>query len=529
MRTDSSPTIRRRLLAAGGGWILVAVGEAAAYSLLAAAIVHDWSPRTVIISAMASTALTIAMTRAGYLTGARLAGDLYSRVGTALARAKLSWFTDGNRALVSTVASRSIPTLMAVPAHQMQTYIVAPLVPPLLMLGVGVVLGWTTAVFVVSLLAVAFVVQAFAQRWLAAVDAVRHRAHSTAAASVLTLIDHLEILRSTAGPTGAVAGLEQSWLEQETATNATTTAAARASFVSALATALPTIGVAMYLVVVDAGAVGSLAAILLTLRASAPIDSLAAAGVGTSDLRSTVADYRSVVSAPSLPEPVVADHPRPTGHSLDIVNVTVAPGTNPVTMSVPEGTRVVVRGRSGTGKSTLLGLMMRFDDPRSGSITLGGVHLGDMAFHTLAQSFAYVSQNTVVFTGTLASNIRLARPEASDAEVERAARMAMLSDVIDRCDNGIHQFVGNAGGALSGGERQRVDIARALLADADVLVLDEATSALDGATEAAVADALIAKRCSLVVVTHGSSRIWRPDAVVDLTRSGEETASASGR
>ena len=168
------------------------------------------------------------------------------------------------------------------------------------------------------------------------------------------------------------------------------------------------------------------------------------------------------------------------------------------------------------GKSTLLGLLQRFDDPAAGAVTLGGVSLSALEETEITARIAYVPQDPVVLTGTLAENIRLGRPGASDDETLHAAERAQLREVIARHPLGIHQHLGIHGQSLSGGERQRVAIARALLKNAPVLVLDEATSALDKNTEERIADALADLDATLVFVTHRDPAIWHPDRTITL-------------
>lgn len=175
-----------------------------------------------------------------------------------------------------------------------------------------------------------------------------------------------------------------------------------------------------------------------------------------------------------------------------------------------------VTGVSGSGKSTLLELLMRFDDPEHGHILLGGVKISDMAYEDLAAHIAYVPQDPIVFTGTLAENIRIGNPQASDVEIDSIARKMRLESVIDRTPEGIHQSVGQQGAALSGGERQRVALARALLKKAPILVLDEATSALDEQIEKVIADSIRALSATVVFVTHRDATIWQPTQSIAL-------------
>ncbi|MEV6122857.1 ABC transporter ATP-binding protein [Streptomyces sp. NPDC052077] len=508
-------TAKRRLLLISFGWVLVAVAEAAAYTALAWAIANGRPPGPVLGAAGAAVAITVLVSRGGYLTGARLAGDLYDALGTAFARAKLSWFTEANRALIGTVAGRAIPTLMSVPAHQLQTFVLAPLLPLLLLVGVGIVGGPSAMLFVGVLLAVAFVAQSAAQRALARADAGRGDAEQAAAAASLEFVDHLELLRTAAGPDRAVARLTATWQAQEAALARTTNASAPATLVSGLAGALPLAGIVVLLAVtgIDDPA-SALALVILTGRAAAPLDALALTGLTVNDLRTTVRQYRAVAAPPALPEPS-RSAPR-NGHELELANISHPPVLHGLSAVVPEGARVLITGPTGSGKSTLLNMLMRFDDPEEGHVTLGGAALTDLRHEDLAAHIAHVPQEPVVFDGTLAENIRLGNPEATDDDVVEAARKAHLDTVVARSAHGIHQDVGHHGSALSGGERQRVALARALLKNAPILILDEATAALDAVTEQRVVHALRQLPCTIIAVTHRRTEIWDATDVITL-------------
>ncbi|MDN6179168.1 MAG: ABC transporter ATP-binding protein/permease, partial [Micrococcaceae bacterium] len=267
----------------------------------------------------------------------------------------------------------------------------------------------------------------------------------------------------------------------------------------------------------------ALALIILTARASAPLDALALAGVSINELRTTINRYRAVLSAPVLPEPTKSV--QSVGHAMtvnDVSHITVLKG---ISTEVPEGSTTIITGPTGSGKSTLLSLLMRFDDPDNGRIELGGVDLTDMRYEDLAQRIGYVPQDPVVFDGTLADNIRLGDPSATDEEIIHAAKQAALGQVIEQSPLGIQQSVGHHGNALSGGERQRVAIARALLKQAPILILDEATSALDTATEAKIAETIRALPCTKIVVTHrDADTTWQPTGHIALgAPSGRNT------
>ncbi|WP_232299802.1 ATP-binding cassette domain-containing protein [Leucobacter komagatae] len=509
---------RRRLALVAAGWALVALVEVAAYTCLALAIRDGGSIALVLTVAAASLLVTVLVSRAGYLAGARLAGDLYAGLGGALNRAKLSWFTPANRALVTTTSGRAIPSLMSVPAHQLQLLVLSPLIPLLLVGAVWIVAGAQTALLVLGLLLAALAVQALAQRALARSDANRHELETAATAATVELVEHLELLRTAAGPTRALERAEAAWAEQERAMARTNRAAAPATLLSAIASALPLAGALLFLTATGGFAepAAALALLVLTARASAPIDDLALSGIALSELRAHTDAYRAVLGAPALPARADTGPRAPAGHDISVRGLSQAPVLDGVTASIPAGARIHVTGPSGSGKSTLLGLLLRFDDPAGGEITLGGVPLTALSEADITSRVAYVPQDPIVFTGSLADNIRLGDPAASEEELAAAAAGAQLTEVVARDPLGIHQPVGTHGQRLSGGERQRVAIARALLKRAPVLILDEATSALDEHTEMLVAGAFAALDCTLVFVTHRDPSIWHPDHTITL-------------
>jgi len=515
------PGARRRLWRIGLAWSLVAALEATAYTVLAVAIAEQLVAGWVLLAAAVALAATVLVTRAGFFSGARLAGDFYAALGQALARARLSWFTDAHRAQVALMAGRGIPGFMSIPAHQLQAFLHAPLMPLFLLTGIAWLAGLATAAMVASLLALSLWVQYRAQRALARADQGRHAADQGAAQATPELVDHLELLRTAAGPERALTRIEARWRTQEGALAATNRAAAMATFVSTLAGVLPLAGIASWAVLSGIQPAETvLALLILVARAAAPLGELALAGLGVNDLRAALDDYRHIVQAPALPEVPAHEAAQPSDHTLTLRHVCHAPALDGINTVIPPGAKLCVRGASGSGKSTLLGLLMRFDDPEQGEILLGGVPLNRIRYDDLVARIAYVPQDAVLLTGTLAENIRLGQAQASGADIEAAARQAALGYVIARSPQGIQQPVGHQGALLSGGERQRVALARALLKQAPIVLLDEATSALDEATERDIAAVVRALPATVVFVTHRDPAIWQPTHTLDLSQTG---------
>jgi ATP-binding cassette, subfamily B, multidrug efflux pump len=216
--------------------------------------------------------------------------------------------------------------------------------------------------------------------------------------------------------------------------------------------------------------------------------------VAPSPLRGEVSFHGVTFSYPGAEDPVLRD----------------------VTFTATPGTTTAIVGSTGAGKSSLLRLVLRFSDPREGQVLLDGLDLRDLSWESLRGAIGYVSQDVFLFHGTVRDNVAYGRPEASDAEVEHAARLAEAHEFIEALPDGYATGVGERGQTLSGGQRQRIALARAILRDPAILVLDEATSAVDNETEAAIQRSLAvvtAQRTALVVAHRLSTvrdahRIW---------------------
>ena len=196
---------------------------------------------------------------------------------------------------------------------------------------------------------------------------------------------------------------------------------------------------------------------------------------------------------------------RPQASALDHVDLDIAPGET-----------VALVGPSGAGKTTVVQLIQRFWDPETGKVTIDGYDLRDMARHDFRQAIALVPQDPVVFAASARENIRFGRPDASDREVEEAARAAHAYDFLEALPEGFDTYVGERGVMLSGGQKQRIAIARAILRDAPILLLDEATSALDAASEREVQAAVdqLAKTRTTVIVAHRLATVKKADRIV---------------
>jgi ATP-binding cassette subfamily B protein len=187
-------------------------------------------------------------------------------------------------------------------------------------------------------------------------------------------------------------------------------------------------------------------------------------------------------------------------------------------LSVKGGEKIALVGPSGAGKSTVIKLILRFFDVRSGAIEIDGQDIAAVTQKSLRNAISFVPQEPILFHRSLMENIRYGRRDASDADVMEAAKKAHCHDFISKLPQGYGTFVGERGVKLSGGERQRVAIARAILKNAPILILDEATSSLDSASEVLIQDALaqLMKGKTVIVIAHRLSTIMKMDRIVGL-------------
>jgi ATP-binding cassette subfamily B protein len=193
-------------------------------------------------------------------------------------------------------------------------------------------------------------------------------------------------------------------------------------------------------------------------------------------------------------------------------------GVSDVSFKANAGETTAIVGPTGSGKSTMIALLQRFLTPDAGKITIDGRDIAGVTLRSLRTAIAVVFQDAGLFNRSIGDNIRIGRPDATDAEVEHAARLAEAHDFITRKPGGYDFMIGERGASLSGGERQRIAIARAILKDAPILILDEATSALDSETEAKIKRALDTLRSgrTTFVIAHRLSTVADADQILVL-------------
>ena len=324
------------------------------------------------------------------------------------------------------------------------------------------------------------------------------------------------------------------------------TVRATAWLASARAVALLAVGVgvaATALLAARAAASGTVTGPVLALLVLLPLAlgdvALPLADAGALAARTGAAERRLRGLESTVPAVAEPTEPLPAmpGHVVDVSGVEVGwddtAALRDLSLTLAEGERVAVVGPSGSGKSTLAALMLRFVDPWQGRVALGGVPVRSLALDDVRRLVGLVDDDPHVFATTLVENVRLARPEAPDRDVEAALRHARLGPWLDGLPDGLDTWLGDGNAQVSGGERARIGLARSLLADQPVLVLDEPTAHLDHATAEQIARQVLdeprGRARSVLWVTHGTVGLDLVDRVLDITECGGSPWALPGR
>ncbi len=384
------------------------------------------------------------------------------------------------------------------------------------------------AVFLVAVGFGGLLVPVLAARRTAAASA---RTAAIAAELRARLVDDLEGLTAlivTDAAPAHLAALERRHDAFVAAERSTATASALAQAGIGLSADAAMIGIlALGVPLVTAGALAGPDLTLVALLVLAAFEAFAAVPAALIGLPATLASARRIFETTDRPAPV-ADPERPVdppeGTRLEIERVGVTrpgaarPALADLDLTIEAGARVALIGASGAGKTTLLELLVRFRDPTAGTIRLGGVPLAAMTLEAVRARIVLVGQDPHIFSTTIAANLRLAQPEASDEALRAVLADVGLTERVEALPEGLATPVGTAGAQLSGGEARRLAVARALIGNARILLFDEPTEGLDPQTSARVIDAILARAGTrtVIVATHLPFALARMDAVVEL-------------
>ncbi|GAA1380010.1 ABC transporter ATP-binding protein [Pseudonocardia kongjuensis] len=502
------------------------------------ALLWPWAV-TAVLAVPAGSLLTFAGIGVTHRADARFRLLTRRRIVQHLARLPLGWFGQHGSGAVKKAVADDVLRMHTLVAHT-TVDAVAAVVGPLTALGYLAWLDWRFTVLVLLYLAgvVAALTPAF--RRAGREHAEDHeRATTRLGAAAVELGDGVEVVKTYGSGSGVfrrftdavdrVSEVTLRWMSiigvPYTALTILLSPAALLLWITSTGTLFVLLGWA------SAGTVAGVLAVAIGLPSG--IEQLIRLGYHVDDARRGAAEIGRVLDQPPLPEP--AD-PRPPGdgrvefRDVGLVHDDGTRALDGVSLVLEPGTCTAVVGASGAGKSSLAGLLPRFRDVTEGAVLIGGVDVREIAARDLLGSVSFVFQDTVLLRDTVRANIRLGRPGADDADVETAARAALIHDRIVRLPQGYDTVLDGRGGGLSGGEAQRVAVARAILQDAPLVVLDEATAHADPQSEAAVQEALrrLVRGRTALVIAHRLHTITSADRIVllDAGRIAEQGTHA---
>jgi len=483
-----------------------------------------WWPITAIAAAVAVHHVLLACsTSLGYRVGTDVLTSFHDRIGNHLATLPIGWFRTDRTGPVGRLLSKGTMDVADFPSHLLRHVIVGVTAPTTMIVGsylldwrIGVAFTVGAALCAVTLQLLMVVVHRNDEQYEHDISATASRIVEYARQQP-TLRAYGVLARRGMGV------LEESLVRQENSQSRLTVRGAWA-LVGFFGT-MQLVVTGIIALTVALAVHGSLALptmiglLVITLRMIDPISQLGDLAGHVQVNADAIRRVRELLAVPSLPEPSAPS--QPSGADIELCGIrfgyddgeTVIDGIDAV---LPHRGLTAIVGPSGAGKSTLLKLIGRYFDVDDGSVTIGGRDVRELGTAGVSQLTAQVFQDVYLFEGTIADNLRMADPHATDEDLRRVAAVAGLTEVIGRLPDGWETRVGEAGSTLSGGEKQRVSLARALLKDAPIVLLDEATAALDAANETVVSDAIreLARDRTVIVVAHRLSTIVAADQIL---------------
>ncbi|UQV45942.1 ABC transporter ATP-binding protein/permease [Janthinobacterium lividum] len=471
--------------------------------------------------------------KAGVRVGVTVLQGARQRLGDHVARLPVGWFTPENTAKLGHVITQGMMNVAQLPAHVL-TPVICGAVTPLVLLTALFALHWQLGVLaLLALPLLAGALRLTAHLGQRADDAYQHHFAQTSQ-RLVEFAQAQSVLRAFQGhgDGGGTRFLQQAIDEQRHAgtrliylsalssvLNAWTVQAIFAALLAATALWLSSL---LGAAAAPADAVAVIVALLLVVRFVDPLQEVASYGEVLRGARGPLDAARDIFAVQPLQEAHKPQAPRDGAVELRNVRFRYAQDQpdvlTDINLQIAPGSMTALIGASGSGKTTLVRLIARFFDASAGTVLVGGVDVRDMSSEQLAGQISQIFQDSYLFQGSIADNIRLGKPGATDAEVMDAARQAGVAEIIARLPQGLATPVGEGGARLSGGERQRIAIARALIKDATILLVDEATAALDAENQAAIAEALARLRGkrTVIVIAHQLSTVAMADQIVAL-------------
>ena len=493
-----------------------------------------WLIAVVVMAVSAALVETIAMHRSYRVSVFEVCDTMIDRVADHVLTLPLGWFSAEREAAVVNATSKEVNTLSHL-ASMVIPNLCNAFIVPLVMLGATAVVEWPLAL----IMAAAIVPLVLTWRLMGAAttraNEMEDRTSSAAAGRLVEFARLQPVLRAT-GATKTGWAPVQAALEADSAStlDGLRVKGRPGQYFNLIVNVAFALVMAMGLARVSGhrlDVVAYLAIMAVTARTLLPLTKAAMYGSEADNAKVALRAVGDILDARPLSDPEPGQEIEPRGTTIALNDVSFSydagrPVLAGVSLSAPQGRVTALVGPSGAGKSTILRLAARFWDVDDGTVTIGGAPVRSMRASTIMGMTSMVFQDVYLFDTTIRENLRIARPEATDAELAEAARRARLDRVIEALPHGWDTQVGPGGLSLSGGERQRVAIARAFVKDAPILLLDEITSALDGENESAITEVVreLSEGRTVIVVAHRLSTVRQADEVVFL-----EPAEAGAR
>lgn len=488
-----------------------------------------WLIAVVVMAVSAALVDTIAMHRSYRVSVFEVCDTMIDRVADHVLTLPLGWFSAEREAAVVNATSKEVNTLSHL-ASMVIPNLCNAFIVPLVMLGATAIVEWPLAL----IMAAAIVPLVLTWRHMGAATTRANEAEdrtSSAAAGRLVEFARLQpVLRAT-GATKTGWAPVQAALEADSAStlDGLRVKGRPGQYFNLIVNVAFALVMAVGLARVSGhrlDVVAYLAIMAVTARTLLPLTKAAMYGSEADNAKVALRAVGDILDTRPLSDPEPGQEIEPRGTTIALNDVSFSydagrPVLAGVSLSAPQGRVTALVGPSGAGKSTILRMAARFWDVDDGTVTIGGAPVRSMRASTIMGMTSMVFQDVYLFDTTIRENLRIARPEATDAELAEAARRARLDRVIKALPHGWDTQVGPGGMSLSGGERQRVAIARAFVKDAPILLLDEITSALDGENESAITEVVreLSEGRTVIVVAHRLSTVRQADEVVFLEPS----------
>ena len=495
-----------------------------------------WLIAVVVMAVSAWLVDTIAMHRSYRVSVFEVCDTMIDRVADHVLTLPLGWFSAEREAAVVNATSKEVNTLSHL-ASMVIPNLCNAFIVPLVMLGATAVVEWPLAL----IMAAAVVPLVLTWRLMGAAtthaNETEDRTSSAAAGRLVEFARLQPVLRAT-GATKTGWAPVQAALEADSAStlDGLRVKGRPGQYFNLIVNVAFALVMAVGLARVSGhrlDVVAYLAIMAVTARTLLPLTKAAMYGSEADNAKVALRAVGDILDARPLSDPEPGQEIEPRGTTISLNDVSFSydagrPVLAGVSLSAPQGRVTALVGPSGAGKSTILRMAARFWDVDDGTVTIGGAPVRSMRASTIMGMTSMVFQDVYLFDTTIRENLRIARPEATDAELAEAARRARLDRVIEALPHGWDTQVGPGGMSLSGGERQRVAIARAFVKDAPILLLDEITSALDGENESAITEVVreLSEGRTVIVVAHRLSTVRQADEVVFLepTQAGARVA-----